>query len=562
MFTSTPTSYSAKSRNSLSAQGDDVKFSSLLVASSSESEAINEISLTINPDVLKPGVSYRMKLNATTEDGHSTTAEIDVVTEGQPTSGRLSVAPSSGTALDTTFVITAMDWTDDFGDPPLLYQFGFRLSQQSTKIYWLSPIKFNNQILSYLPIVPVDNNVVLVLRVYDSSAAFATHEMNFSGIANTADGVQHDARSLFINSVREQVTRYGQVSQGLAVLTAVIASVNEYSSKFTNVAAFRSDVVSFLLDMSHQVNPTKSSLNQILFLLDYVTDGMTFSSATQQRLVTFLERIIVEYQMFQNNYVFSTPGFNTDEASALFGLYGKMLGGATFRLRSNEISASYFHVIDKLSYGICRQLGLNEEIVVTEETFGSLWLSHYTPANQFTASCVNDENNGCPFTQQNTVDIDFSTTLFNQYISWQCKSGVTCSGVCLTSVQLLRDILWDGNMYRWHSKSSSLSLNVINPRDGTVESVQDLSEPVELRFPILTSNSTTSQCVFWNAIDGRWSPSGCNTVVVRNSRTGNRDNMWVCNLTISLILFSYSLILLTVELLIEDNLFTYPIIVL
>lgn len=473
-----------------------------------------------------------MRLNATTEDGYSATAEIDVVTEGQPTSGRLTVNPSSGgTALDTTFVITAEDWTDDYGDPPLLYQFGFRFSQQSTKIYWLSSIKFNSQILSYLPIVPVDSNIVLVLRVYDRSAAFTTHEMNFSGIANTADGERHDARS-FISSVREQVTQYGRVSEGFAVLTAVVASVNEYSSKFTNVAAFRSDAVSFLLDISHQVNPTKSSLNQILFLLDYVTDGMAFNSATQQRLVTFLEHIVGEYQMFQDDYVFSTPGFNADEASALFGLYGKMLGGATYRLWSNEISSSYFRVMDKLSYGICRQLGLNEEVVVTEESFGSLRLSYYTPANQFTASCVNDER--CPFTQQNTVDIDFSTALFNQYISWQCKSGITCSGVCLSSVQLLRDIRWDGNTHRWHSKSSSLSLNVVNPRDGTVESVQDLSEPVELRFPILTSNSTISQCVFWNAMDARWSPSGCSTIVVRNNRSGDRENMWVYNLTLFL----------------------------
>lgn len=525
-FTSTPTSYSTKSRNSLTTLGD-VNLSSVLVASSSETEAINEISLTINPDVLKSGVSYRMSLSATTEDGYSTTAEIDITTESQPTSGRLLVTPTNGIALDTTFVITAVDWTDDFGDLPLLYQFGFRLSQQSAKIYWLSSIKSNSQISTYLPIVPVDSNIILVLRVYDRSAAFVTHEMNFTSIANTAEGVRHDAR-MFISSVREQVSRYGQVSQGLAILTAVVASVNEDSSKFTNVADFRNDAVSFLIDMSEQVTPTKSSLNQILFLLDYVTNKMTFNSATQQRLATFLERIIEEYQTFQDNYVFSTPGFNADEASALFGLYGKMLGGAMYRLQSGEISLSYFRVIDKLSYGICRQLGLNEEMIITAETFGSLRLSHYTPANQFSASCVNDENNRCPFTQQNTVNIDFGTTLFNQYISWQCKSDITCSGVCLATVQLVRNILWDGNTYRWHSKSSSLSLYVINPRDGTIESVQDLSEPVELHFPILTSNSTASQCVFWDVRNARWSPSGCNTVVVSNSNYTNdeRGKLW------------------------------------
>ena len=516
-FTNTPTSYSAKSSDSLSTLGDDVKRSTVLVASSSEAEAINEISLTVNPDALKSGVSYRMRLTATTEDGYTTTAEMDIMTGSQPTSGKFLVAPNNGIALNTIFIITAVDWTDNFGDPPLLYQFGFRLSQQSTKVYWLSSIKSNSQISSYLPInsntAPINSNIVLVLRVYDRSAAFATHEMNFGGIITTDE--RYDAQSL-IRSIREQVTRYGQLSQGLASLTAVVASINEYSSKFTNVATFRSEAVDFLLDVSHQVNPTKSSLNQILFLLDYVTDGMTISVDTQQRLVIFLEHIIETYQTFQNDFVFSTPGFSTAEASAVYTLYGRMLGGAATRLQSNRITSSYLNIITKLGYGICHQLGLNEEVTVTEETFGSLRLSYYTPANQITASCVsNDENNRCPFSQQNTVDIDFSIALFNRYISWRCKDSRTCSGVCLVSAQLLRSILWNGNQYLWHSKSSSLSLYVINPDDGTIEVVEDLSEPVELRFPIVMSNST-SQCVFWNVRERRWSTRGCNTIVVRS----------------------------------------------
>ena len=524
-FTNTPISYTATSTDSLSTLRDNVKPSTVLVASSNEAEVINEISLTVNPDVLKSGVSYRMRLTATTEGGYTTTAEVDITTGSQPTSGNLLVTPSNGMALNTIFIITAENWTDDFGDLPLNYLFGFRLSQQSTKIYWLSSVKFNSQISTYLPInsnaASINSSIVLVLRVYDRSAAFVTHEINFSGIITT-DG-QYDAQSL-IRSIRQQVTRYGQLSQGLASLTAVVASVNEYTSKFTNVAAFRSEAVDFLLDVSHQVTPTKSSLNQILFLLDDVTDGMTISLATQQRLVVFLERIIETYQTFETNFVFSTPGFNTAEASAMFTLYGRILGGATTRLQSNRITSSYLNMITKLGYGICRQLGLNEEVTVTEETFGSLRLSYYTPANQFTASCVsNSENNGCPFSQQSTIDIDFSTALFNRYISWRCKGSRTCSGVCLTSAQLLRNILWNGNRYLWHSKSSSLSLYVINPSDGGIESVEGLFDPIELRFPIAMSNST-SRCVFWNVREQRWSTRGCNTIVVRSSSYMQQEN--------------------------------------
>ena len=510
-FTNTPTSYSAKSRSSLSTLGSNVQLSSILVASNSETVADNRISLTVNPNVFKSGVSYRLRLNATNTDGYSNTAEIDINTESEPTSGRLLVVPNIGKALNTTFTITAVDWTDHFGDPPLLYQFGFRLSQQSTKIYWLSPIKFNSQILSFLPIMPSNGSIMLVLRVYDRSAAFTTHEVNFSGIT-TATQSQYDAQT-FISLIREQATKYGRVNQGLASLTAVVASVSEYSSKFMNEATFRSDAVDFLLDISQQVNSTKSSLNQILFLLEHVTNGISLGFATQQRLAAFLEHIIEKYQTFQDNFVFSTPGFNPDEAAAVFTLYGRMLGGTT-RLEINRVSQSYLSTIIKLSHGICRQLGLNEEIVLTEEMFGSLKLSYYTPANQFTASCVNNENNRCPFSQNSAVDIDFRTTLFNRYISWQCQHGFSCSGVCLTSIQLLRNILWDGNPYLRHTKSSSLSLYVVNPVDGGIEPVEGLSQPVKLQFPVTPSNSTL-QCVYWDVRERRWSTRGCSTSVVR-----------------------------------------------
>ena len=238
------------SSDRLTTLGEDVKLSSVLVASSSETEVINEVSLTVNPNALKSGVSYRIRLNATTLDGYSVTAELDVTTVSQPTSGGLLVTPNEGMAFNTLFTITAMDWMDNFGDPPLFYQFGFRLTQQSTKVYWLSSIKSNSQILSYLPIVPINSNsasinsnTVVVLRVYNRLGAFAVYEMSFNG--TTAANERYDASS-FVRPIREQVTQYGQLIEGLASLTAIVASVNEYSSRFTNIAAFRSEAVDFL----------------------------------------------------------------------------------------------------------------------------------------------------------------------------------------------------------------------------------------------------------------------------------------------------------------------------
>jgi len=508
-FASTPRTYSAVSHNSIPTLGESVELSSVLVTSS---EGGNELSLTINPSVLRPGVSYRLRLNATTEDGNSSITEVNIMTNSQPTSGKLIITPGSGKSLHTVFTVSGIDWTDDYGDPPLLYQFGFRLLAESTRIYWLSSIRTNSQINTILPIA--NGDIVLVVRVYDGSAAYVTHEMFFTEIM--ANNITYDALSLF-NSVQEQVTQHGQVTQGLASLTAIIASMNEFESRFTNSVTFRTAAIDFLLTMSSQVVPTKSSLNQILFLIEQVMSGMSFDTTTQERVATFLEYIVNQYNSYQIGNTFSTPGLDTDEASAVFTLYGRMLGGSSTRLQFNTIASSYTRILDKLEYGLCRQLGINEEVVLIEESFGSMKLSYYTPVNQLTAACDSSVNNRCPFSQQGTVDIDFGMTLFSQYISWQCEhDGLPCSGVCLASVQLQRNIFWNGNNYLSHTKSPLLSLLVINPRDGGIEVVDSLAQPIQFRFPFTSSNSTT-QCVFWNVRLARWSNEGCSTTLVSDT---------------------------------------------
>jgi len=505
-FATTPRTYLAVSHSSVPT-GGNVDLSSIIVTSG-EDDTSNEISLTINPSVLRSGVSYRLRLNATTEEGNSSVTEFDIMTNSQPTSGTLTVTPSAGTPLETVFTIAGVDWTDDHEDLPLLYQFGFRLSAASIKIYWLTSIRSSSKIECILPIA--NDGIILVVRVYDSSAAYVTYELPFNGLVPTS--VVHNALSQ-LNSIQELITRDGQVTQGLANLMAIAVSMNEFGSRFTNKNTFRITTVDFLLAMSSQVAATKPSLNQILFLMEQVMSEMNFDITIQTRVVTFLEHIVNQYNTYRKGNMFSTPGFNPEEASALFTLYGRMLGGSSVRLQTNSITSSYVSIVDRLGYGLCRQLGLNEEVVLTEENFGSLRLSRTTPVQQYT-TCDSDM---CPFSQQRTVNIDFSISLFNQYILWQCEaSSLWCSGVCLATVQRNRDIFWNGNHFLPHIKSPSLSVLVINPRDGRIERVDNLAQPIQFSFPFISSNSSTL-CVFWNVRLATWSSEGCNTRVVSDA---------------------------------------------
>ena len=80
--------------------------------------------LVIRPEVLEPGVTYIFTLECTyVNEGLTTTSFIEVVTNGPPSSGSLSVIPYNGTSMETNFEASAMRWVDD--QIPLSYSFGY-----------------------------------------------------------------------------------------------------------------------------------------------------------------------------------------------------------------------------------------------------------------------------------------------------------------------------------------------------------------------------------------------------------------------------------------------------
>ena len=78
---------------------------------------------------LTQGSTYTFLLTAfatgTDDDANvvSGYAETTVVVNAPPSSGTFTASPSSGTALVTTFTLTASSWVDDASDLPLQYSF-------------------------------------------------------------------------------------------------------------------------------------------------------------------------------------------------------------------------------------------------------------------------------------------------------------------------------------------------------------------------------------------------------------------------------------------------------
>jgi hypothetical protein len=111
-----------------------------------------EATLVLRPGVLSPRTYYTMRL-ATSNSQASGFSEVSFWTVGTPTSGSLSVSPESGHALQTSFTITADDWTDDPDALPLVYSFSYVVGGDTAGAveFPLAAGSFITRLETYLP---------------------------------------------------------------------------------------------------------------------------------------------------------------------------------------------------------------------------------------------------------------------------------------------------------------------------------------------------------------------------------------------------------------------------
>jgi hypothetical protein len=109
------------------------------------------------------------------ENENTSTASIRITTNGPPSPGFFVVMPKDGFALNTSFVFSASQWTDD--DIPISFDFGFIDSTNGAKliIQSKSEVSFGKSLLSAG--APSDNNSAnCFVRVYDDMSAVSTLE--------------------------------------------------------------------------------------------------------------------------------------------------------------------------------------------------------------------------------------------------------------------------------------------------------------------------------------------------------------------------------------------------
>lgn len=136
-------------------------------------KGISPFGVVLNRDALVGGATYVFILKAESSEGLGY-AEIILATNAPPSAGILEVDVVNGTALTTSFTLSALQgWEDDTDDYPLTYSFGYYIS--NTKKHYLGVPSESSVLTTYLPRGDPENNNLLVLfvKVFDIHGAFS-----------------------------------------------------------------------------------------------------------------------------------------------------------------------------------------------------------------------------------------------------------------------------------------------------------------------------------------------------------------------------------------------------
>ena len=150
-------------------------------------------------------------------------SEVEIFVNAAPTGGSLTVTPSEGSALSTTFSLITFGWSDDIEDLPLTYEFFFQLQpaqpEQQVKLRGAP-----NTVATNLPVGPeaTNSSYTLIGVVFDqlSASARAVTPVTVSAASEGLD------ISAYLNDNLDEAARLGSAGLTSRTISSVAATVN------------------------------------------------------------------------------------------------------------------------------------------------------------------------------------------------------------------------------------------------------------------------------------------------------------------------------------------------
>ena len=437
--------------------------------------------------------------------------------------------------------------------------------------FFSTGVSEQNDLQTMLPFLPQTMNgvpvqVELLIRVFDKNGARSEASQNLDQIFTEPPVATDDDSTELLQPMvdtprREQLDvlamldRFQQLSRNnwrdaLAQLTTLVsfAEVSSFSSPYFNLsqgqrAQFKMKATEIILDIYESYIPnSKPYLSVIASLLQSTTSSLSsLNDELITRIIDFIRILVDSYNNFDEQKIFSLPGFSTTESQIILKILQNFIAtgngqisDSIARIQANSVTQELLNIIPKLGFGLCTSErhsfvdGASSSFLKASQTNLP---SNYQSTEQCSARQANSRKaKACLSEEVPKVTANFSSILFERYLWWPCAAAMEsgdaesellyCSGVCLTSAQHKHNLLWQGSEYEARLKSLLFQLYLLNPRNGSIleasgstlpptrvaRNVAPDSEQIDLVFPILVSYSNASnlQCAYWNGTSRMW----------------------------------------------------------
>ncbi|KAK3262204.1 hypothetical protein CYMTET_28925, partial [Cymbomonas tetramitiformis] len=252
------------------------------LASASASEDLNGLALAIAANQLAPGGRYVFHLSATdTAVGATGTASVAVRVNRPPAGGLFRVDPRAGAALQSTFTLTAPEWTDE--DLPLWYSYSYRVvGSVRTEFLLLSEFSpLPGPLYTISTVLPEPGDaafgwaVTVGTSVRDALGAVASATLNLTVLENEAE----DDTALVegLGAEAESELQDGDTDSALVRVAGATAVLNRHSSSSGGAAATaaeqRAELLATVQGAREALYPTSTTVERLAVAAEQLVEA-------------------------------------------------------------------------------------------------------------------------------------------------------------------------------------------------------------------------------------------------------------------------------------------------
>ena len=469
-----------------------------LEASVTQSET-SRANLVLQPNTLTAGLTYTFQLTAVNSEGRGV-AQVSIVADGSPHSALLSIAPQSGIALETQFLLTVSGVIDTTIDTPVLYQFGIVQETSSDPtmlpdetIHWISGIQTENSLQTLLPTREAENNFVLV-RIFDRKGGYSDIVARVTVTMNQL--TNENFYMTLLGDIKSTLESTKNWRVALSDLTSVLLELNNNTANVSQ--GIRAEALNIFLSIFNtQLPASQTHYNLAASVLALITSsGEITDSGDQIRIAEALETILNWYRrnavsitsnpvqvpdqsngepmlLLTSNRASTRNAITQTSAEVLLSSWVNVLESSP---TTPSVARSFVQNIESLSYILCQEMVLGEAATLIETSLANVYIRNTVPLGAFNVF-------GALF--------DFRSSLLESYRSLSCQTeNVACSETCFQGARYPLDLFADRNM-QIATLNSESQLAVLTEIEGSdpqsIELISDvvsavISSPSQNRF--------------------------------------------------------------------------------